>query len=90
MLEKILDIIGKVLDKYFVPTIISLAVSIAIYSITQDDFWLFVKLGKELYTCLLTLIVLLVILAVKSIGRVVTKFLDSLAEQRSNENMEFA
>lgn len=89
MLERLLDIIGKVLDKFFVPTIISLVVSIGIYSVTQDDFWLLIKLSKELYICLLTLVILLAILTAKTAGKMIMRFLNNLVEQQDNEDATF-
>ncbi len=68
MIEKALDILGKILDSYFIPAIVSLTAAIGVYSLTGNDFWLLNKLGRELYIVLIFLILLILILLAKYIG----------------------
>ncbi len=47
------DVIGQVLntflEKYFIPTIISIVVAIISLLILPTDFWMITKIGKSLF-----------------------------------------
>ena len=78
MIEKALDILGKILDSYFIPAIVSLTAAIGVYSLTSNDFWLLNKLGRELYIVLIFLILLILILLAKYIGVKIKKWLEKV------------
>lgn len=62
-MDKALDILKVIFEKYMAPAIVSAATAIAIFSLTGDDFWLLEKLGRWLYMGLWFLIVMAVILS---------------------------
>lgn len=69
MPEKALDILKIFVEKYIVPSIISAAVAIAVFSITEEDFWLLSKLGKWLYMGLVFLVMMMIILLVSFVWK---------------------
>lgn len=62
-MDKALDILKVIFEKYMAPAIVSAATAIAIFSLTGDDFWLLEKLGRWLYMGLWFLIVMAAILS---------------------------
>lgn len=48
-ISKIINILEKFFEKYFITTLISILFSFFIYLFTADNFWILNKLGKESY-----------------------------------------
>ncbi len=48
-ISKIINILEKFFEKYFITTLISILFSFFIYLFTADNFWVLNKLGKESY-----------------------------------------
>lgn len=69
MPEKALDILKIFVEKYIIPSIISAAVAIAVFSITTDDFWLLNKLGKWLYMGLIFLVTMMAALFISFVWK---------------------
>lgn len=49
MLEKIINILEKFLEKYFIPSLVAVLPTAAIYYFTNDNFSVLLKLGKQFY-----------------------------------------
>jgi len=88
VIEKILDILGKILDLYFIPSIVALAAAIGVYALTNSDFWLLNKLGREFYIALIFLILLIIILFAKWVGVKVKRWFEKIATQWDDEKKE--
>lgn len=88
MIEKALDVLGKILDLYFIPAIVALAAAIGAYSLTSDDFWLLNKLGRELYITLVFLVLLTLIILAKYVGARAKECFKKIAAQWDDEKKE--
>ena len=49
MLEKIINILEKFLEKYFIPSLVAVLPTAVIYYFTNDNFSVLLKLGKQFY-----------------------------------------
>lgn len=61
MLEKIINILEKFLEKYFIQSLIALVITAFGYYITPDDSKILLKLNKEFYIIILFIIIFLII-----------------------------
>lgn len=61
MLEKIINILEKFVEKYFIPSLVAVLPTAVIYYFTDDNFSILLKLGKQFYISVIFIIFFLLI-----------------------------
>lgn len=88
-IEKLVDLLKFVFEKYLVQLLIAIVVATIIYYETPDDFELLKKLGKSWYSVFFVIIAFLILLFIKWIFNVVKKFINNMIfKNKQNKEIE--